>query len=302
MTIVVTGGTGFLGKNLQKIHPEYVYLSSKDYDLTESVDCVGMIDELKPDAIIHLAGFVGGIKDNSSRQAEYFYKNVAMNTNLIHEAYLCGVPRMLCALSTCAFPDVVSEYPFTEKDIFNGPPAETNFSYGYAKRMMHVQCMAYRKQYGANYSTFCPCNLYGPGDHFNSDKGHFVADLVTKFFSCDSAEFLGTGAPLRQFLYVKDLAWIIPQLLENHNSDLPLIVAPNENLSIKELIEQALEELSWYRYGLKPFNYSFTGQLDGQYRKDGSNKELLKLIGDFSFIPFKAGIQETAISYAHTHV
>jgi len=295
MKVLVTGGSGFLGKNLRLSRPEWDYVSSSEYNLVSLSECDRMIEEKKPDAILHLAAKVGGIKDNSEKQAEYFYKNVTMNTNLVHSAHTHGIKRMLCSLSTCAFPDVLEKYPFKEEDIFSGPPAETNFSYGYSKRLLHVQCVAYRNQYGLNYSTFCPSNLYGPGDHFNKEDSHFVAALITKLFSKEkNLEFWGTGRPMRQFLYVEDLVKIIPILLEKHNSNSPIIVAPKENFHIHEMIEIAMKQLGKH-IGEK--KYFFNRKLDGQYRKDGSNKRLLDLLGHFDFTPFEEGIVKTAMSY-----
>ena len=137
--VLVTGGSGFLGRRLQKHKPRWTYISSKDCDLTKSNKVRELIGDLEPRAIVHLAGRVGGIKDNTEHQAEYFYKNVMINSNLIHEAHLLGVKRILSSLSTCAFPDKVRKYPFTEEQFFEGAPAKTNFSYGFSKRMLHVQ-------------------------------------------------------------------------------------------------------------------------------------------------------------------
>jgi GDP-L-fucose synthase len=290
VNVLVTGGTGFVGKSLQKQNPNWHYLSSYDCDLRNASECFAIFDLLKPDAIIHLAGRVGGIKDNSQNQAKFYYDNVMMNTNVIHQAYLCGIKRVLSSLSTCAFPNVVTSYPFDEEDFFQGPPAPTNLSYGFAKRMLHVQSVAYRKQFGLNYSTFCPANIYGPGDNFDSEDSHFVAALVSKVNKVRNGqilEFWGTGRPLRQQLYVEDLAQIIPILLEKHNSEIPLIVSPNENLSISEMINILLTKVQ------KDVIIKYNNKLDGQFRKDGSNKKLLELIGGYKFTDFDEGILKT---------
>jgi GDP-L-fucose synthase len=288
--VMVTGGSGFLGRRLQLEKPEWNYISSKDCNLTDFNDVRAFIHDIKPDAIVHLAGRVGGIKDNSERQAEFYLENTLMNTNLIHAAHLAGVDRVLSSLSTCAFPDTVENYPFTEEHIFDGPPAVTNFSYGYTKRTLHVQSVSYRNQYNRNYSTFAPSNIYGPGDHFNSDKSHFVPALISKLTSAKDnteIELWGTGFPLRQQLYVDDLVKIIPMLLEKHNNDVPIIVAPNENLSIKQMADIALTKFK------KNVNIRYNNKLDGQYRKDGSNQKLINLIGEFEFTSFNQGIENT---------
>ena len=290
MKVLVTGGSGFLGKGLQKVMPEWKYLSSKDLDLRDAEWCRDWFETYKPDAIIHLASRVGGIKDNIEHPAEFFQKNILMNSNLLEIAYRSGVKRVLSSLSTCAFPDVLHEYPFTERDILMGPPAESNLSYGFAKRALYVQSIAYRKQYGVNYSCFAPSNIYGPGDDFDPRTSHFAPSLVHRIYNSekgDTLKFWGTGEPKRQQLFVDDLARIIPMLLDRHNSDEPIIVAPEENLSIRVLIYNALSILRQDR------EVEFTGEMEGQMRKDGSNKKLIKLIGSFEFTPFIDGIKKT---------
>ena len=289
-TVLVTGGSGFLGKRLSKQKPEWIYTSSTDCDLEDIRDVKRYLSDIKPDAIVHLAARVGGIKDNAENQASFYIQNTMINTNIIHGAYLLGIPRVLSSLSTCAFPDVVERYPFTEEQIFDGAPAKTNFSYGYTKRALHVQTISYRKQYGLNYSTFCPSNIYGPCDHFDTEKSHFIPALISKLIRArdgDTIELWGTGNPKRQQLYVDDLAKIIPTLVEEHNSDIPLIVAPDENLSIREMAGIANKKIE------KNIKISYNGNLDGQHRKDGSNKRFLELVGGYEFTSFDVGIEKT---------
>tara|TARA_Y100001970_G_scaffold195518_1_gene237645 strand:+ start:27 stop:929 length:903 start_codon:yes stop_codon:yes gene_type:complete len=293
--VLVLGGTGFLGSRMKLHKPEWTYVGSKDCNLIDSKECYELFSDIKPDAIIHLAGRVGGIKDNAQRQAEFFYDNVMINTNVIHQAYKTNIPRVLCALSTCCYPNEVQKYPLTEDDILNGPPAPTNLSYGFAKRVLYIQTKSYRSQYGLNYSCFCPSNIYGPQDNFYNDKSHFVAAMIRKIYNAPqkgSVEFWGTGRPRRQQLYVDDLVRIIPTLLERHNSDCPVIVAPSENLTIKEMIDVCVKASG------KEIMPIFNGKLDGQYRKDGDNKNLLKLLGNFNFTKFKNGLRETYEWYA----
>ena len=296
--VLVTGGSGFLGSRLQLQQPDWNYLSSKDCDLTNSDQVRQLLNDLKPDAVVHLAARVGGIKDNIEYQAEYYHDNTMINTNIIHESHLAGIDRVLSALSTCAFPDKVQYYPFPEEMFFDGPPAVTNFSYGMTKRMLHVASVAYRKQYGHNYSTFCPSNLYGPGDHFGEESSHFIASLVHKAKNVDNGgniELWGTGLPLRQQLYVDDLCSMLPILLKRHNTSAPLIVAPKENLTILEMARTLTEQIG------KNVRLSFNGEMDGQFRKDGDNTQLLQLIGPFEFTKFKKGILETYNWYSENY-
>ena len=124
--VLVTGGSGFVGKRLSLLKPEWNYVSSRDYDLTNSESCRKMYEDTKPDAVIHLAARVGGIRDNATRQADFYYENIMINTNVLHEAYISGVKRVLSSLSTCAFPDAVASYPLTEEQIFDGAPSKKN--------------------------------------------------------------------------------------------------------------------------------------------------------------------------------
>lgn len=298
MKVLVTGGSGFLGKALQKVRPDWIYLSSKDVDLRCEFMTMKKLTEINPDAIVHLAGRVGGIKENSLKQADFYHDNIMMNTNIIHCAQVLGIKRVLSSLSTCAFPDVVEKYPFTEKDILNGPPAKTNLSYGFTKRSLYVMTNAYRSQFGLNYSTFCPSNLYGSGDDFDLQSSHFVSAMIRKFHEAKengSLEFWGTGKPLRQQLYVEDLAFFIPTLLEHHNDNEPIIVAPDENLSIETMIK-ICQKIFRDKYN-KDIDYKFNGVLDGQYNKQGSNKLFMELIHQHlktrELISFEVGLEKT---------
>lgn len=290
MSVLVTGGSGFLGKRLRIQQPDWIYVSSGECDLTQASQVEQLFGDIKPSAIVHLAARVGGIKENIENQAAFYYQNTMMNTNVLQCAYKSGVRRVLSSLSTCAYPDNIESYPFREEDFFMGSPAETNFAYGISKRGLQVQSCAYRKQYGVNYSTFSPSNLYGPGDHFGKENSHFVAALVHKVAIAtggDNIVLWGSGLPLRQQLYVDDLCEIIPLLLAEHNTNTPLIVAPSQNLSILQMARSLTEQIE------KKVTISFNGKMDGQFRKDGDNTEFLKLVGGYMFTPFKEGVKKT---------
>lgn len=292
MKVIVTGGTGFVGTRLQRIRPDWIYIGSSDVNLFSKHQTYDYISREKPDAVIHLAALVGGIKDNANRPAEFFEHNAVMNMNVVDACRRAGVPRLLAALSTCAYPNEVSSYPFNESNFLDGPPAETNMAYGFTKRMLWVHINSLRKQYGLDYSCFSPSNLYGPEDNFDLETSHFVAAAIRKIHeSGGDVEFWGTGKPLRQQLFVDDLCRAIPLLLDRHHTADPLIVAPQENLSIESMVNTISSIIG------KEVNILFNGNLDGQYRKDGSNAEFLKLCPEFEFTPFERGVAETCSWY-----
>jgi len=290
LKVLVTGGTGFLGKRLRLVMPGWIYVGSSDCDLTNFGQVEDLLSQHQPDAIVHLAAYVGGIKRNVNEQIEFYEKNTLINTNVLMCARKNSITRILSSLSTCAYPDFMESYPFNGNDIYRGPPPKTNFTYGYTKRCLHVHSVACYEQLNLDYTTFVPSNLYGPDDNFDPDSSHFIPSLIRKICGTregDTIEMWGTGNPLRQHLYVDDLANLIPQMLDKHISSVPLIVAPQENLSIRSVCNLAAKVLSVDR------TFTFNGNLDGQFRKDGSCSELLKVFPDFSFTPLEQGFKTT---------
>ena len=288
--VLVTGGSGFVGRRLKLVKPNWLYLSSKDCDLTDKQQLKEYLQTTKPDAVVHLAARVGGIKEASENQSEFFYLNSLINLNVVHECYSAGIKRVLSCLSTCIFPDVSKKYPMTEEDILKGEPTLTNYCYGYSKRNLYVQSKWYSNEYGVCYNTFTPSNIYGPENHFDLNKAHFISSMIKKFDQAgkgDVLTFWGSGNPLRQHLYVDDLARVIPQILIKHKTNIPLIIAPDENLSIKQIIDiyQTLEG--------KNLDILFNNNLDGQYRKDASNKKFLQMFEGFEFTSMKDGLKMT---------
>ena len=285
--ILVTGGKGMVGKHLQKILPDAIYVGS-DIDLRDWGSVVSLFEDVKPTHVIHLAAKVGGIQDNIAKPAEYFDDNILMNTNTLKASRLYNVKKFVGILSTCIYPDIVESYPMTEKDLFLGPPAKTNFSYGYAKRCLAVQIDAYNQQYGTEYNYLIPCNLYSELDNFeHGAKMHFITALLKKIKESNGKlSLLGTGKPLRQFMYAGDLSRIIKEVIdkdikENFN------VAPDYNYSINEMAEMALDGLG------KNYKIIYSRpELDGQYRKDVSSKRLKVILPNFEFTSLKKGIKK----------
>ncbi len=288
--VLVTGGSGFVGQALKSYQPNWVFLSSNDCDLTNSLQFYEYLSDTRPQAIVHLAARVGGIRDNANNQAEFLYLNNLINLNVIHQSYRANIRRVLSCLSTCCFPENSDVYPMDEDDLLRGEPTETNYCYAYAKRMLFLQSKYYSKCYRLTYNTFTPANIYGPNNSFDYNDSHFISCMIRKFYEAkpgDTLTFWGSGNPLRQHLYVDDLARIIPLLLNKHNTDQPLVVSPDENLSISEIINIFEKIVN------KKVSIEFNNSLDGQYRKDAINSRLLKLIGNFAFTPIQQGLQDT---------
>lgn len=292
--IVVTGGSGMLGKALQQIMPNAIYLSSKDYNLTREQEVINMYYHHKPTCVIHLAAKVSGIQANIAQPLSHYEENVLMNALLLKYAREFRVPQFIAILSTCAYPDVVPNYPLTEDMLHIGPPTRTNFSYGYAKRCMAVQIDACNKQYGTNYSYLIPCNIFGEHEKAGT-AAHFLGALLHKMaYAIKNKEktiyLLGTGKPLRQFVYAGDVAAIIKQVVEQ-NITTCMNIAPKDTYSIAQLALLALNACGMMDNYLIQFDQNTA--LDGQFRKDCSNKLLLETLPNFKFTPFKEAIQKT---------
>ena len=291
MKILVTGGSGMVGKSLKKILPEATYLSSKECDLKNEEEVKSLMNNNEFDAVIHLAAKVGGIIDNINKPDDYFVDNIQMNTNIVKWSRITGVKRFIGILSTCIYPDKVISYPMTEDMLHQGPPTPTNFSYGYAKRCLAVQIDACNKQYGTKYQYLTPCNLYGENDKFG-DNSHFIAALVKKIVKMkkdgnSTLELFGTGKPLRQFMHSDDLAWVIKECLDKNIYE-SFNVATEENLSIREMVDIALKSCN-----LKNTQLVFDKtKPDGQYRKDVSIEKLKGLLPNFQTLSLNKGIKK----------
>lgn len=295
--ILVTGGSGLVGKYLKKILPEAIYVSSKDYDLTTEEGVKKMFLKHKPEVVVHLAARVGGIIDNINHPAEYFTQNVLMNTLMVEYSRIFKVEKFIGILSTCIYPDVAKKYPMDESMLHEGPPTITNFSYGYSKRSMGAQIDAYNLQYKLDYQYLIPCNLYGVEDKDDENKSHFLTSLIKKIHKSkkenkDYITLFGDGKPLRQFMFAGDFAEIIKQTIENNITE-SFNVATEENLSIKQMAEVALDvtqnknmKIVWD-----------TTKPNGQFRKDVSIDKFKSLFPNFKFTPLSEGIKIVYNSY-----
>ena len=285
--ILVTGGSGLVGSEFNN----FIKINSKDCDLTKSEEIKNLLLSINPTHIIHTAGYVGGLKANMDNLGDFFYKNILINTNLIHESYTHGVRKVLSFLSTCIFPDNI-EYPLTEDKIHLGPPHESNFAYAYAKRMVDVQNKAYNKSYGTKYFSVVPTNIYGPNDNYNLKNGHVVPTLIHKVYLAKkenkNLEVWGSGKPLREFIYSKDVAKICEDLIFNYDDEKPIILSNSIEISIEELVTTICDIMKFKNNIIwdksKP---------DGQYRKPTDNTYLKNVLPNFKFTQLVEGLEET---------
>lgn len=299
--ILITGGSGLVGNHLKEILPSATYISSKDYNLTSESEVIDLCQK-GWDHIIHLAARVGGILENIHFPAEFIEENLLMNTLLLKYSRLNKIPRFTAILSTCIYPDVFERYPMTEEDLHKGAPQKTNFPYAVAKRALAVQIDAYNKQYETKYNYLIPCNLYGEFDKVDEKRSHYLTALLGKIIKAErngenQINLLGTGKPLRQFMYGGDLADVIKKCIENDICD-SFNVATNDNLSIREIAEIALKACNSDNFELKFDNNS----PDGQFRKDVSNEKLKKIIPDFEFTALEEGIKKVYSMYKEKNI
>lgn len=260
--VIVTGGAGFLGtyvveKLRQRGAKEIIIPRIEKYDLTEIQSIIQLFDDHgilkfekaaseKPATddkviVIHLAALVGGIEANRRRPAEYFYTNLMMGTQLMHEAWQRGVDKFVAIGTICAYPKY-TPLPFKEENLWDGYPEETNAPYGLAKKMLLVQAQAYRQQYGFNALYLLPVNLYGPGDNFDLQTSHVIPALIRKCIEAqkhseDQIVVWGDGSPTREFLYVEDAAEGILLASENYNHSEPVNLGSGQEIRIKDLVQ-----------------------------------------------------------------
>jgi len=271
---LVTGGTGMVGTALKKILPEAFYIGSKDCDLTDYAATYHLFERLRPARVIHLAAKVGGVKSNTDYIADFFRDNMLINTNVLECARIFKAEKLVSLLSTCVYPEKVV-HPLTEDQIHRGAPHSSNFGYAYAKRMIDIQSRAYRQQYGCNYITAIPNNMFGENDNFHLLDSHVMPAIIRKMYEAklknEDVDLWGDGSPLREFTYAGDIARALLLLLNGYSKEEPINIGDTLEISIKELAEKIAIKIGFE--GRIVWNASMPS---GQYRKPSDNSRFLE--------------------------
>ncbi|NES21058.1 MAG: GDP-L-fucose synthase [Symploca sp. SIO3E6] len=297
MLLLVTGGAGFLGRQvveqLRQAGAEQHKITiprSLDYDLRSLEGCQRAVEE--QDVVIHLAAHVGGIGLNREKPGELFYDNLMMGTQLIHTAYQAGIEKFVCVGTICAYPKF-TPVPFKEEDLWNGYPEETNAPYGIAKKALLVQLQAYRQQYGFNGIYLLPVNLYGPEDNFDPSSSHVVPALIRKVYEAQQKgekklSVWGDGSPTREFFYSTDAAQGIIMATQYYNEPEPVNLGTGQEISIRKLVELICKLMS--------FEGEIVWETDkpnGQPRRCLDTQRAKEVFGFTAKMDFEQGLKNT---------
>jgi GDP-L-fucose synthase len=295
--ILITGGTGFLGSNLVAALwtvgcKHLLVFHSSEYDLRNPAETARLFNDTRPEIVIHLAAAVGGIGANRASPGRFFYDNLMMGVEVIEQARLHKVEKVVAIGTVCAYPKFCP-VPFREEDLWNGYPEETNAPYGMAKKMLLVQAQAYRQQYGLNSIYLLPVNLYGPGDSFDPEKSHVIPALIKKCFDAihagaDHIDVWGTGAASREFLYVEDCARAIMLATQHYEKPEPINLGAGREISIRELVA-LIGELCGFRGEIR----WDSSKPDGQPRRCLDVSKAEREFGFRAQTDFRDGLRKT---------
>lgn len=296
MKVIVTGGSGMIGKHLSELCPDFIYLSSKDCNLLNYESSLEYFKLLNPEFIIHFAAKVGGLYMNMNHNFDMLHNNLLINMNIMKICKELKIKNFIGCLSTCIFPNNIN-YPITEEQLHNGKPHDSNFGFSYGKRILDIYCKEMNNNKDYNYVCIIPTNVYGENDNFNLKDAHVIPALIHKCYLAkkNNKEFIinGSGKALRQFIYAGDLAKIIYFLVEkirmNEIQFQNIICSPDEKKEIS--IEYIVRKIaSIFEYNNVVFDTSFS---DGQYKKSVSNKRLKSIMPDIEFSEFDKCLKNT---------
>ncbi len=298
--VLVAGHKGMAGsaivRRLKSEDCEILTADYQDVDMMRQRDVEDWLGALKPDAMFLAAAKVGGIHANNTRPAEFLYDNLVIEANVIHNAYKVGVKKLLFLGSSCIYPRA-AEQPIKEEALLTGPLEPTNDAYALAKIAGIKLCQAYRKQYGCDFISAMPTNLYGPGDKYDLENGHVVAALIMKMHAAkktgaEEVVLWGTGTPLREFLYTEDLADGLVFLMKHYSGESHLNLGTGKEHTIRQLAEAIAKAAGWQGQFVQD-----TSKPDGMMRKVMDVSRLAAL-GWAAKTPFEDGIQSAYDWYA----
>ena len=290
MNVLITGGSGQLGKELSKLFPSASFTTREDTDLTKEDEVSKLFNSESPDVVIHTAALVGNMVDQITKPTEYFSDNVKMNTLVVDKSLKSGVKKLIAITSTGIYPNI-DIYPIKEDQLHDGPPTFGFFSYSIAKRAMAVHIDAIKKQYGLDYCHLAVGNMYGAHDRLD-ENSHFVATMMKEIAKAritekESITLYGTGKPLRQFINASDVALVIKTMIDEDIYE-SFNLTDDKNISVEEMAKLILKALDCHDIRIK---YD-ASKPDGQYRKDVSIEKFRSLFPNFTFRDVEEGIKE----------
>jgi GDP-L-fucose synthase len=293
---LVTGGGGFLGthvvERLREQGLDPVVARRADYDLTRAEDTERLFQEARPEVVFHLAAEVGGIGANRANPGRYWYANTVMGAHVLEQAQRSDVEKVVLAGTVCAYPKF-APIPFSEDDLWEGFPEETNAPYGVAKKSVLVGAQGYREQYGLNSIFLLPANLYGPRDNFHETNAHVIADLIRKMAGGDDEVVLwGDGSPTREFLYVEDCVDGFVLAAERYDGPEPVNLGAGKEISIRELAELIADVVGFH--GKIVWD---TSMPNGQPRRSVDATRARELFGFEARTPLREGLERTVAWY-----